>query len=106
MNTGWRDRMSEHTETPWVARGSEIGVIDQSDTQSYGMMLVIAFMDEFDFRDQWKANARHIVHCVNNHERLVEALRNLVDYSECKNHYGVLYEEQARTLLTELERTK
>lgn len=45
---------------------------------------------------QAEINARHIVKCVNNHERLVEALRALLNKE-------VLSGKNARTLLSELE---
>ena len=54
-----------HTPEPWILRqGNEIGVADKSDTQSYGMLNVIARVDKFDF-ENWQENARRIVACVN-----------------------------------------
>lgn len=48
------------TSGEWNVRGSEVGVVDKSDTQSYGMMLSIARVDEYDFPDEYKANA-HLI---------------------------------------------
>lgn len=45
------------TKGEWRVRGSEIGVVDKSDTQSYGMMLTVAKVDEYDFPNEFKANA-------------------------------------------------
>tara|TARA_R110002020_G_scaffold475890_1_gene713787 strand:- start:43322 stop:43633 length:312 start_codon:yes stop_codon:yes gene_type:complete len=53
--------MEKFTKGPWVVRGSEIGVVDRSNTQSFGMMNIIANMDKYDFKDQYKANAHLMV---------------------------------------------
>ena len=52
--------MANFTKGEWVLRGSVIGIVDQSDTQSYGMMNIIANVDEWDFKDDSKANA-HLI---------------------------------------------
>ena len=51
---------AKFTKGEWKVRGSEVGVVDKSDTQSYGMMLYIARVDEYDFSDEYKANA-HLI---------------------------------------------
>ena len=52
--------MSKFTEGPWKLRGNNIGVADVSETQSYGMLINIAYVDEFDLASDWQANANLI----------------------------------------------
>lgn len=52
--------MNNFTKGEWVKRGREIGIADESDTQSYGMIRVICRMDDFDFGDEWECNAELI----------------------------------------------
>jgi hypothetical protein len=73
--------MSKFTKGPWVRRKNEIGIIDQSDTQSYGMMLVIARVDEYDFKDDYEANANLIASAPD----MYDALVNLMEYLETDN---------------------
>ena len=51
---------TKFTPGPWVLRNYYVGVADDSDTQSCGMLLLIAAIDRFDFEPQWKANAQLI----------------------------------------------
>lgn len=52
--------MSDFTKGQWVSRSEGVGVVDDSDTQAYGMLKVIARVDEYDFKSQSKANANLI----------------------------------------------
>lgn len=81
------------SDAPWI--GLKFGVMYQGS--------VVAECREIT-PDADKANARHIVKCVNNHERLVEALRDMVDtFTPGCNEYEWAIFENARQLLTELE---
>lgn len=71
--------MSEHTNTPWfVSDANWLGL-------SYGVVTgsgkVIAACREIE-KDADLKNARHIAHCVNNYERLVEMLTKLLAHPE------------------------
>lgn len=49
--------MNKHTPGPWeIMKNGDIGVIDKSDTQSFGMMLVICRVDSWDFKEAYDAN--------------------------------------------------
>ncbi|MEC9061535.1 MAG: hypothetical protein VYC55_08000 [Pseudomonadota bacterium] len=66
---------AKFTKGEWRVRGSEVGVVDESDTQSYGMMLSIARVDEYDFPDEYKANA-HLIAAAPEMYNLLERLTN------------------------------
>ena len=51
---------TKFTKGIWSARYDLIGVVDHSDTQSYGMMLNICSMDSWDFKEEWESNAQLI----------------------------------------------
>lgn len=71
------------TPGPWVYRKGtrEIGVIDCSDTQSYGMIDVICYIDQFGHRDCFDDNARLIAAA----PELLEALQEVVAISDRKH---------------------
>ena len=71
---------TEFTPGPWVLRNDYVGVADDSDTQSYGMLLLIAAIDRFDFEPQWKANAQLIAAAPELYRALDEAVKDLVAY--------------------------
>lgn len=50
---------------------------------------------------QAEINAHHIVKCVNNHERLVEALREALEWAD--DHPGMPQTAHVHTLLSELQ---
>ena len=52
--------MSDFTKGQWISRSEGIGVVDDSDTQTYGMLRFVARVDEYDFESQSKANANLI----------------------------------------------
>lgn len=82
----------EHNDTTWYANGHAVYMGADG-----GFSLRCCPNPE--------ANARHIVHCVNNHERLVQMLTRTVN--ECEMHpvpEGLL--EEARALLAQLEAGK
>lgn len=69
---GTQTAKPNHTPTPWKYEHEELlGAND----------FVIAVFDEREcFED--RINARHIVHCVNMHDELVEALRYIASYPD------------------------
>ena len=66
--------MSKHTPGPWKYRGDLIGIMDDSDTQSYGSIRVICRIDDWDFKDQARANG----HLIAAAPELLEALKGLI----------------------------
>lgn len=48
--------MEKHTAAPWRIRGNEIGKRIESDTQSHGMLALIATVDMYDLREEAEAN--------------------------------------------------
>lgn len=60
--------MSKHTPTPWHVRA----IMESRDIVSETGVLIAEVSNEENGRE---ANARHIVHCVNSHDDLVEALK-------------------------------
>lgn len=60
----------KHAQTPWK-RSDDNGIVDK---ENYELATCYSGSVEEDI-----ANARHIVHCVNMHTELVEALKGLSD---------------------------
>ena len=48
--------MDKHTSGPWRIRGNEIGKRIESDTQSHGMLAIIATVDVYDLPENAEAN--------------------------------------------------
>lgn len=77
--------MSEHTKTPWdyyvaTMGGDDSAVIHpQGEPDDYRICTVF---DEAGKGTSPEANARHIVHCVNSHERLVAQLEEAKEFME------------------------
>ena len=72
--------MTKHTKTPWVATkplaGQAFYYIDPAgEEMQYGKIATC-----------WSGgdNANHIVHCVNMHDELVEALENIMRFVQTK----------------------
>jgi len=51
---------TKFTKGEWTKRDDTIGIIDDSDTQSYGMIRFICHVDKYDFESEWQANA-HLI---------------------------------------------
>lgn len=49
-----------HTKGPWHISSKYIGPISKEDDQSYGMILPVAFIEEFDWPENYADNARLI----------------------------------------------
>lgn len=54
-----------YTKGKWVARDSAIGAVSDANDQSFGMMLSVAYVEQYDMPDEWEYNAKRIVDCVN-----------------------------------------
>lgn len=53
--------MSKHTPGPWIAlKNGNVGIFDHSETQSYGMVTHICYVEEYDHPDNHAANANLI----------------------------------------------
>lgn len=74
--------MSDVTARPWMVSSAICGKHDTETVSIYHYPCDAACYEVVETGCKCgdealtEANARHIVHCVNNHERLVEALRN------------------------------
>lgn len=90
--------MNEHTKTPWSVDKRAKTLVNGATGHSVATTGGYSnnTMDPDKLHGMLEANARHIVHCVNNHERLVEALRECVS-----NPYSV--SRKARAVLAELQ---
>ena len=79
-----------HTKGQWVARDSAIGVVSDADDQSFGMMLAVACVEQYDMPDEWEYNAKRIVDCVNAcdgmDDPLLEIARLRASVSELTRH--------------------
>ena len=74
---------SKHTPTPWKAQGNSIFKEDVQHTGYAGRDCSIArvsphgnFGRQQRYNKEDLANAKHIVHCVNSHDKLLDTIRN------------------------------
>lgn len=85
---------TKFTPGPWVYRSKtrEIGTVDKSDTQSYGMLLVVAYIDGFD-HEEHEANA----HLIAAAPDLYDALQNLLSRlaNDADGHAWFMDEQEA-----------
>lgn len=101
--------MSEHTKAPWIVHdftelfGDDPRQVTISCT--HPDTITVCAMDRALTAEigEAKANARHIVHCVNNHERMVKMLKEAVSKSRA-NKMGWI--QDAAALLAQLEAGK
>lgn len=70
--------MTNFTKGPWTIKGDAVGIVDQPDTQSYGMLNFIAFIYRHDFKEQSEANA----HLISAAPDMYEALEQVTKYME------------------------
>lgn len=98
--------MRDHTKTPWEVRVEQI-------TPTSNETCYTVVTDEYDIVSPMlgirkEEDARYIVHCVNNHKRLLEVLRNVMAYLPQTDGWTVkdMEIDEARTLLAELEAEK
>jgi len=85
---------SKHTPAPWVSSKIKtssghcfrIGSQEQIDKREENKHTVPAYaclyVDYMNAHEEAEANANHIVHCVNMHDELMEALEMCVEYLE------------------------
>lgn len=65
---------TKHTPTPWVHKDGE--VYEENDFKIFD-----AYNSDFLYEED-KANAAHIVKCVNMHDELVEVLSKFMDFKD------------------------
>lgn len=110
--------MSEHTPTPWIVSSAICGEHNTETVSIYHYPReavcyeVVETGCKCDDEALTEADARHIVHCVNNHERLAEALRSLIsaiDNIGGEHCEGLIVAEKkaakAEALLAQLQRS-
>jgi len=51
---------TKFTKGEWSAWGERVGIIDKSDSQANGMMMEVAYIEKYDFPDEYIANANLI----------------------------------------------
>lgn len=79
-----------HTPTPWIL---------QPETDAYTHIIrdengsIILSMRQ---RPEERANAQHIVHCVNNYEELLSSAKRYFEITQDPEHYGVEKYEDAK----------
>lgn len=70
--------MSKHTPTPWEILGTNENIIGARATpHSFGIIANVNHCHP-DFKKQMEANAERIVHCVNNFDELLSALKTML----------------------------
>lgn len=89
------------TKGEWVLRGDRIGIVDDSDTQSFGMMLTIAHIDQYDF-PEYEENAKLMAAS----PKLLKALEGMLEQFN-EGMPGLVHDEraaimQARKVLSEI----
>ena len=67
------------TQGEWKILGEKVGVVDKSDTQSYGMLNQICFIDKFDFPNEWTYNA-HLIASAPDMYRMLDDIRILAGW--------------------------
>lgn len=99
--------MSRHTDTPWNLSTW----IEQPNNKTKpmisakGVTIAITHPAPICLEDECEANARHIVHCVNNHERLKHLVSSLVEFVEV-NVGDTTLTRGAQNFLNDLEAEK
>lgn len=94
-----------HTKTPWhvAENGTDIDAVDQKPPGTPDWC--VATVDGGLRPGVAEANAAYIVRCVNSHERLVEALRDMVELDDCSSpRMYIAAKEGAISLLAELDK--
>lgn len=88
-------KMDKHTSAPWRIRGNEIGKRIESDTQSHGMLAIIATVDVYDLPENAEANKSLICAA----PALLEALEELLECPELAYSYTHGYVIKARAAI-------
>lgn len=108
--------INKHTPTPWMLRPQ---VLDEYNTGSFGLPTIINRakviipehfdsegnddIDELDIR--LEANAAFIVKAVNNHEKLVNTIHDLIELAEATGFGDANAAMIANALLTKIEKS-
>jgi hypothetical protein len=91
----------QYSPLPWklFLNGSQIG-----DKDGGGICAMWRYSPELSEEDnaEAKANAAHIVNCVNNHERLVLALKDMLDTHNSQSTEGEEIRKNAALLLNKI----
>lgn len=90
--------MSEHTKAPWQVRVSNIVSVGVAEGGEHWQFSGI--VQCLGPREVAEANARHIIKCVNYHNRLMEHLRDVIGVIDGDG--GTFNIKGARALLSEL----
>ena len=76
--------MTKHTPAPWFYNGTEIGPLSTEEDQSRGIILPIAYMEQYDFPAEYNANARLIAAAPD----LLEALEGMIEGFTVDDRYA------------------
>ena len=90
------------TKGDWVLRDNCIGVIDDSDTQSYGMINAICYVDRLDL-PEWKDNANLLSQSKNMY-RLLEECSYVLGGTYDVNEYPANGNTDCDKMISEIER--
>jgi hypothetical protein len=71
---------TKFTKGEWRVRLGTVGIVDTSDTQSFGMMLEICHLDQYDFSENWVYNA----HLIAAAPKMYDLLKRLTNNDNCK----------------------
>jgi len=97
--------MTKHTPTPWEVTGEKYEInkdgkkqfVRQICADVFQIAMVNAGTPQSEannmkwFREECEANAKHIVHCVNNFDALLDALKELLDSKVYADAEGMIY---------------
>jgi hypothetical protein len=86
---------AQHTPTPWTV---EFGQVIVSEDTTLAMTAPVHNGPRVISDDECKANARHIVHCVNLHDELVQALEILT--KQLNTDFDMLDDDRVTDRLT------
>jgi hypothetical protein len=91
--------MSKHTPGPWRVQGENIGPIDTSDTQAYGMITPVAKVDRWDYPDEWQANARLLAAS----PEMFRILKKIVEAEQERHGYVPAWLDEAQAVIKQVE---
>lgn len=92
--------MSKHTHTPWRIK-HQYNITDDNN-RSVSTCGGFSDMTE-ESHNENLANAAYIVHCVNNHEALVDALRKAINHLDVDNLTMQTIEKELNEVLQEAQ---
>ena len=87
---------AKFTKGEWSVWSERVGIIDRSDSQANGMMREVAYIEKYDFPDEYIANA----HLVATAPEMYEMLNRWVNSVECvADNYQEGLKEETMDLL-------